>query len=275
METSQALTTIRTLDALPVQRRRHLAAQIAHALTHDQRQHIVVRATAENALALEIEDDIQAEYADRLAASRARAQREENAVQTASAPAWRGFSDHEELPAARPVTITYTTPTKPLSEEKRREGIGLNSDQWGKRTHGITSTYNSGCRCEKCSLASREHGRQRRARLSAEKPVIVPEVKVPLPEPAPKPTPVPKPKPVRVPKPKPVKVPKPKRQPTHGRKSTYSKHGCRTDCPGDPITGRTCSQANRGARIAYESRKRARARTPEDGRNQSGPDFGR
>jgi hypothetical protein len=49
------------------------------------------------------------------------------------------------------------------------DGSPLPPNRKGKRKaeHGTASTYKSGCRCQPCRDANREHGRNYRARLKA------------------------------------------------------------------------------------------------------------
>lgn len=187
MQTLDALAALRSLDALPAPRRRHLAAVVVDARTDPDRRRIVRQAQEEDRRVREnLEADLKAELASRRAQAQAIAERPSAAAQRA----YRRVDRTEgTTPAHRPVTVRFVEPTKVTTAEQMRERrplMSVNRKYDDQKTtapatpkpepkprpeaqHGSLTLYQKGCRCEMCRAAKSAANRRERERRAKQR----------------------------------------------------------------------------------------------------------
>lgn len=198
MEISDALAALRELDALPDARRRYLAALAADAPNDADRARLVFLARYENRRVREqTEADLKADYAARAALADYSVEHPEEGPQKPGGVR-RWHEDDVTYPQARPVTISWTTPTKTAPEQvppKRRrlnEPVRHHGSSPGRNEtpkpkpepkpprplpeHGTVTRYQLPhlCRCDSCraakSAANRRERERRAEKRSAQSP---------------------------------------------------------------------------------------------------------
>jgi hypothetical protein len=163
MNLQESLAALRALD-LPPSRLAFLAAQLLDA-TEDDRRRLVYGARAEEAAAQdEAQDALREEYQWRDAYQRRAATQAPVAPQ--ADPGRRRYVTDASTPEERPVTIRFVVPTKAdvVRPVRRAEEISTKPktpDRFARRTHGLPSTYNAGCRCDPCRDGYAEYRKKR------------------------------------------------------------------------------------------------------------------
>lgn len=166
MEISDALVALRALN-LPPSRLAFLAAQLIDA-RHDDRPRIVYAARAEEMRNSARGKRASAEEYSWRAVTDAR-RVAQAAVTPQADPGRRRYITDATTPEHRPVRVTWTEPTKPdaVRPERRAEEISTRPaenwtpDRFARRTHGLPSTYNAGCRCFSCRDGYAEYRKKR------------------------------------------------------------------------------------------------------------------
>jgi hypothetical protein len=224
-----AVAAVRALQHLPDQRRAALITQLMTAPTTGAWGKIVEQATAESRRnAYRSRAYVETRLAESMAADR-----RTEAPTAPSVPSARTYrSDIVPMPEARPVTVTFTTPRRPLVVRvQQRENsihapevaaVKVRAEKSVKAKvqrpdpaplpgieHGLLGYNKFRCKCSTCADAKRAS---------------------------------------RV-----VKNPQGTRA-AHGSISGYSQLKCRDGCPGDPITGETCREAK--SRYTREHRQK-------------------
>lgn len=188
MHTLDALSAIRSLDALPVPRRRHLAALALDAPTDPDRARIVRHAREEERRVREnLEADLKADHAARAAWTQRTAERPSEAPQRSSQRVDRTEST---TPAHRPVTVTWGEPTRTATAQQVRERRPLNGPvrHHGSESstpakpkpepkpralpdHGTLGRYQNphACRCSLCRAAKSAANRREREKRAAKR----------------------------------------------------------------------------------------------------------
>ena len=171
MDISEAVAAIRSLDALTSPRRAYLIRSLHDAPPTGEWGRIVDSAKAEaDAAKTAREDAVEAAWRARNARPAPAPAEPRTAPQRAAQP----HAEREFWRPPGPVTVTWTTPTKPLVErvQKRAEGItgakpkpttspkSIEPAPHEKATvgiaHGTVRGYNhQACRCELCREAKR------------------------------------------------------------------------------------------------------------------------
>lgn len=157
---SEALRVLRALDALPEPRRRYLCALAADAPTDAQRARIVLEARHE---CRTVRENLSAALSADLDARRDWAMRNPRGPsEPPQGPSKRGMRSAAEEgtthPGPRPISVRYVTPTKAMTERHKQARRKLNEPvrHHGSLpaekpiTHGTSSGYRSGCRCDSC-----------------------------------------------------------------------------------------------------------------------------
>lgn len=195
MNLQDALAAIRDLEALPLPRRRHLAILVADAPTDAERARLVFVARDENRRVREqAEADLKARYAARAAMADYNA---EHAADEPERPVrvrrWEG--DGITYPEPRPLTISWTTPTKaapeqmpskrrPLNGPVRHHGSSPGRNETPKPKakpepkpktepeHGTLTRYQKPwyCRCPLCREVKRESNARHNAKRAEQNP---------------------------------------------------------------------------------------------------------
>lgn len=171
MKTPDALAVLRSLDALPVPRRQHLAVLVATAPSDDERARLIWFARQENRHARDaVETDLRAELSLR---DQYAARNPPRPIEASQArPNARSKVEGLGNPEPRPVVITFTTPTKtgPAPEPVRpmfakKDASAAQKDK-PEPEHGTLSRYqNFRCKCARCRDAKRQSYLRYKARL--------------------------------------------------------------------------------------------------------------
>lgn len=162
MNLQTAIATVAALD-LPAPRRAHIIRELHDAPTTGMWSQIVAAAEYDARVAREVNQEALTAL---WSAHDAQTEREPAPEVSTPHSASQRFYPGERWPDARPVTVTYSTPTKPLAERKRAEGIAapalpepLEKSEPRKRggrakgepRHGTPYAFEKrGCRCDVC-----------------------------------------------------------------------------------------------------------------------------
>ena len=162
MRIPEAVAALRSLDALPDARRRYLCVLAARAATDTERSRIVLEARRESRRVREnLTAALRAEFTARTQSATRAASRP---VEPAERPTGSRYADADGMryPEPRPVTISWTQPTKTGHPKARAEGVGKNREyveeppRKNRPEHGLTGYNKRKCRCEVCVQAKKD-----------------------------------------------------------------------------------------------------------------------